>query len=282
MLIGYEYRIESGVAGNIFTHIRGVQMMMSLYQAGNIAVVAQMQCALFRQDLLGCFVLNTTRLISHKMYEGWKDPRHTDAQFCCATPNGFSGMIGDWPIKFAIILQDLAMLCKAVDERAITGDTPFVDDTQANLESRLVDLLNTSRISLSSADPIYEACTYVAYLCTYKLSVGIWKGSFIPEICVDRILSRLAAAAPDPRLAASRSLLLWLFLVGGLTERSRIGQRVKTLINSVFFMQLQMLHKEWGNFKTCMMAFIWSKHAIERRVFPLWQELHLDITPELL
>ncbi|KAI8930411.1 hypothetical protein NX059_012491 [Plenodomus lindquistii] len=50
MLIGYEYRIESGDTGSISTHIRGVQRMMSLYQVESIAVVAQMQRALFWQS----------------------------------------------------------------------------------------------------------------------------------------------------------------------------------------------------------------------------------------
>jgi hypothetical protein len=275
MLIGYEYRIESSDSDSISTHIRGVQAMMGMYEAENIAVVEQIQRALFWQDLLSCFVLGTIRLLSHDMYNDWKYPRHLEGIPRWKTPTGFSGMIEGWPLDFAFVLQDLAMLCMIVDASASTGDTLFADDVQANLESRLVDLLSASRLSRSSVDPIYEACIYATYLCTYKLSVGIWNGCFVPEICVDRILSCLTHAVHDPRWAWSPSLLLWLlFVAGGLTGRLSMRQRVKTIVERVFAVHLGILHQEWESVKTSMKAFIWSESAIEGKVFRFWRELH--------
>jgi hypothetical protein len=235
MLIGYEYRIKGGDGGSISTHVRGVQVVMNMYQAENVAIVGQIRRALFWQHLLSCFVLGTLRLLSHEMYDDWKWPRYKEPQSRCTTPDGFSGLALGWLLEFAIILQDLTMLCTAVDTCAISGDTFFVDDAQANLESQSVDLLNASCVSCSSADSIYEACIYATYLCIYKLSIGIWNSCFIPEVCVDRILLRLANTAQDPRWTLSPSLLLWLlFVLGGLTERSSIKQRVKALIESAF------------------------------------------------
>jgi hypothetical protein len=278
MLIGYEYRIQGGDCDSIAAHIKGVQTMMNMFKAENVAVVEQVQRALFWQDLLSCFMLGTRRILSHEEYLDFQHVGVIDGLEAREIPPGFSSLIGTWPQNFTVILQDLDRLCAKVDrcepDRPILEDL-HIDNSQANIESRLVDLLSASRESVDSADPIYEACIFAAYLCTYKLCIGIWNGCFVPEICVNQILLRLMNASTDPRFASCPNLLLWLlFAAGGLTERKSMRERIKSLLKSVFAVYLEGMYESWEATTDVLRSFIWSDYAMEKKVFGFWSELH--------
>ncbi|RMZ71748.1 N-ethylmaleimide reductase [Pyrenophora seminiperda CCB06] len=278
ILVGYEYRIDGGDGASIALHLRAMQTMMDLLQAEaeKVELIKQVQRAMFWQDLLSCLIVGTPRLLSHQDYEEWRHPEHLGRPHRLAAPRGFASILNTSPAEFALILQDLRLLCATHDGCvAKSGKAPPLDNSQANLESRLVNLLCESRNTASCANPLYEACIFAAYLCTYKLSVGIWNGSFVPELCVDRLLSRLMDAVHDRRCASSPSLVLWLlFVVGGLTERQSKKIHVKLLLETVFSAQLSLLHQEWGTLKTCLENFIWSEHMMETKIKCFWEQMH--------
>ncbi|RYY16366.1 MAG: hypothetical protein EON55_04540, partial [Alphaproteobacteria bacterium] len=66
LLIGYEYRIDGADCATIATHIQGVHTMMKLYKERNVALIDEVQRALFWQDLLSCLMAGTRRLLSHR------------------------------------------------------------------------------------------------------------------------------------------------------------------------------------------------------------------------
>jgi hypothetical protein len=271
MLIGYEYRIDGGDAESIAIHVRGVQAMMRVLQAERVAVAEQVQRALFWQDLLSCLVLGTPRLLSHNDYRDFRNPHRVRDLDNTTLLSGFREHLELWPSDFTIVLQDLTFLCDILDNclpcRTVAESFP-IDNSQANLESRLVNLLYESR--LGSSDAVYEACIFAAYLCTYKLSSGIWGGCFVPELCADQILRHIMDVLSEP------ALLLWLLLVvGGLTEREDIRLRVTDLVNSVFSKDLEHLHKDWLSTKALMRRFIWSERTMESKLFRFWTRLHL-------
>ncbi|KAL1793754.1 hypothetical protein ACET3X_008736 [Alternaria dauci] len=112
MLIGYEYRTEDGDCDSISTHIRGVQAMVDKFQKEYTAVVGQIQRTLFWQDLLGCFVLGTTRLLSHELHNEWLYSHTKEIPSYSVAHDKFPAIFEDWPPAFATVLQDLAILFK--------------------------------------------------------------------------------------------------------------------------------------------------------------------------
>lgn len=150
-----------------------------------------------------------------------------------------------------------------------------VDNSQAYLETRLVDLLSESSGASICADPIYEACIFAAFLCTYKLSTGIWEGHFVPEFCVSQVLRLITESAHDPRWNLAPGLLLWLlFVSGGLTERKDVRSRAACWIRTVSGVYVERLLQDWELLKDDLKKFVWSERAMERKVFRVWEELH--------
>lgn len=294
ILIGYEYRVQGADPASVAAHIRGVQASMKTWDAQYLPLVIKVQRALFWQDLISCLVIGTPRLLSHKDYDGFQSLRDIGHLDLCVVPSGFLPVIHLWPSEFAVVLEDLNALCCFVDVRYRTEPTPTkmfggvllmaelddegypVDNSQANLESRLVDLLSESRRVPAFVDPIYEACIFAAYLCTYKLSTGVWEGCFVPEVCVSQILQRITVS--DPRWKLAPGLLLWLlFVSGGLTEKRDIRTQVAVLVKSVYGDLLKGLPCDWRLLQDLFKNFIWSTCSIEGKVFRVWKELYPEL-----
>lgn len=65
LVIGYECRIEGASRESIVMHTRGVQTMKKFCKKSDVALVDDVQRALFWQDLISCLVARTDRLLSH-------------------------------------------------------------------------------------------------------------------------------------------------------------------------------------------------------------------------
>lgn len=178
LLIGYEYRIDGSNSEGIAAHIQGIQIMMKLCKARNVALIDEVQRALFWQDLLSCLMAGTPRFLSHKDFQDFRIPKDVDRFQRWEVPPGFRSSIAQWPQEFALVLRDLNSLCHVVDSQCDSSKSPIdvfaIDNDQANLESRLIDLLSEGRRSQQTFDPWYEASILVSYICTYKLWTGIW------------------------------------------------------------------------------------------------------------
>jgi hypothetical protein len=149
-----------------------------------------------------------------------------------------------------------------------------INNAQANLESRVVDLLSASRSRSSSNDILYQACLYATYLCTYKLSTGIWEGQFVPEICASRILECVAAFVCEEQLGPGANLLFWLlFVSGGMTERHDIRLRAIGLMRHRYLEPCRKLLQTWERVTQELKAFIWCRAAMDARLFRMWAQL---------
>lgn len=279
LLIGYEYRIDGANCKTISAHIKGVQTMMKMCKAQNVALVDEVQRALFWQDLLSCLMAGTPRFLSHMDFQDFQSPRAIDRSHRWEVPLGLRCVIKQWPSPFKIILQDLNALCWLVDSQYGDDKQPLdllhIDNNQANLESRLVDLLSGCRTSPTPIDPRYQACILGAYICTYKLSTGIWLGCCIPELCIIQILQIVTPVPPLLYWEIIPDLLKWLlFVSGGMTDRKELRSQIAQLIIKVIRDPQGDLDQNWAALKETLRGFIWCQRTMERRVFSFWKEVY--------
>jgi hypothetical protein len=279
LLIGYEYRIDGSNCETIATHISGVQTMMRLCKARNIALIDEVQRALFWQDLLSCLMAGTPRFLSHEDFQDFRIPGNTKRMEEREVPAGFQTTIAQWPEDFAFVLQDLDSLCRLVDLQCSSKDHALcmdpIDFDQANLESRLVDLLSKCKHSQQNIDPWYKASILAAYVCTYELSTGIWTNCFIPEVCIQRILGLITQSLQSSRSTPLPDLVLWLlFVCGGMTKRRDLRTKAMQLIREGFHDSSRSGNQRWEELILIMKSFIWCKHTMQRRVFTFWDETY--------
>ncbi|KAH7074895.1 hypothetical protein BKA63DRAFT_324427 [Paraphoma chrysanthemicola] len=283
LLIGYEYRVDGADCKTISMHIQGVQTMMKLCKERNVALIDEVQRALFWQDLLSCLMAGTPRFLSHRDFSDFKNPIGIDQSQRWQVPKGLQTSMMYWPPECAIVLQDLNALCWVVDSQCNPDqevlETFPIDNNQANLESRLMDLLRESRNNPAGPDPWYEACILGVYICTYKLSTGIWMGCYIPEICIAQVFQVIAKIPRGAQYEPAPALLQWvLFVCGGMTDRKNIRQQVATLIRERFPDPTQDPEQEWETLRTTLKSFIWCERTMEKRIFIFWNEVYAEAT----
>jgi hypothetical protein len=281
LLIGYEYRIDGANGKTIAAHISGVQTMMKICKARNVALIDEVQRALFWQDLLSCLMAGTPRFLSHRDFRDFSSAKNASHKERWEVPSGFLSSITQWPQEFALVLQDLNSLCFRVDSQCGPGKAPLdifaIDNDQANLESRLVDLLTECRCSTQATDPWYEASILAAYICTYKLSTGIWLGCFIPEICITQMLRLILRIPGSSQWKPAPNLLLWLlFVSGGMTDRRDVRTPIVHLIHKMFDHPSVDPNQGWETLKMNLMSFIWCEHTMEQKVLIFYKEVYPD------
>jgi hypothetical protein len=286
LLIGYEYRIDGANGESIAAHIRGIQTMMKLCKDRNVALIDEVQRALFWQDLLSCLTTRSPRFLSHSDFQDFRTPKGVDRCGRWEVPTGFRPCIIQWPQDFALVLKDLNSLCWVVDSRCGPEKAPLevfpVDNDQANLESRLVDLLIGCRNPTYDSDPWFEASILAVYICTYKLATGIWLGCYIPEICIHQILYAVTQLPRGPQWSPAPDLLQWiLFVCGGMTDREDIRSPVVQLIREMFPTHSPGSNQTWESLKHNMSSFIWCEHTMERQIFRFWKEVYQEPNDEL-
>lgn len=289
ILIGYEYRVQDAASSIAAIHIHGLLAMMRRLETENHPNAGQMQRALFWQDLMSSLATGAPRIFHPENHRGFTSLRDMGRLELCVLPPGFQSVSKFWPREFTIVLEDLHALCRFVDIKCKVGREPSqepfnlplmaeLDDegypvynSQADLESRLVDLLSESRRVPVLTDPIYQACIFAAYLCTYKLSTGIWEGHFAAEKCVSGILNCLFNSAGDLRWRLLPKLLLWLlFTSGGLTEDEASRDQATLLLQRFRYSQPLKPNRNWSSLKTELENFVWCEFAMERKFRDLW------------
>lgn len=278
LLIGYEYRIDGANSDSLNAHISGVQTMMKLCKARNVALVDEVQRALFWQDLLSCLMADTPRFLSHRDFQDFRTPQGVDHTKGWEIPLGFQSSLAQWPQDFAVILQDLQSLCCRIDLECTPEWSPLhvfpIDNDQANIESRLVDILSQIRRSKEDTDPWLEASILCAYVCTYKLSIGIWMGCFIPEICTTQMLRLITQILPDTHWTPATNLFKWLLLVcGGMTDRKELRDPIAKLLQEKF--SDASTQESWEDVKVSLRAFIWCEYTMAHRISTFWEEVCL-------
>jgi hypothetical protein len=281
LLIGYEYRIDGANGESIAAHIRGIQTMMKLCKNRNVALIDEVQRTLFWQDLLSCLMTRSPRFLSHSDFHDFRTPKDVDRRGRWEVPAGFRPCIIKWPQDFALVLQDLNSLCWVVDSRCGPEKGPLelfpMDDDQANLESRLADLLICYRKPEVDSDPWYESSILAVFICTYKLATGIWMGCYIPEICIHQILHAITQLPPGSRWSTAPGLLQWiLFVCGGMTDRKDIRVRISQLIHEILPPHPKGSVQTWESLRGTLSGFIWCEYTMENRIFRFWKEVYQE------
>lgn len=293
VLIGSEYRTENTDRRAVEWHLRGMHAVVAANTTSPKSHL--LQRALFWQDLISCLAVNTPRLLSHMTPS---DCRHLSSAPRIAKPFlecGFRASGLKFASGFWIIVEDIRNLCRIVDTQLNFGDSSAslgcdvrllaelddegypIDNAQANIESRVVDLLTEARQKSEFYGALYQACLYAAYLCTYKVSAGLWEGQFVPEICASRILDHVAQAVRSEVPMFSTNLLVWLlFISGGLTERHETRSRALALFKQSYLGHLEGLFQTWNDVTAVLETLIWCRAAMDRKVSRMWAQLSAE------
>jgi hypothetical protein len=309
MLISYEYRVRDTYPGpaSAATHIHGLQTIISqrniLTSRYSVAHVTQIQRALFWQDIICSLATGAPRLLqvdNRGIFTRLREDQMYRSYF--VLPQGFILHTHGWPATASAVFEDLNALCCLVDTMRRRGRTsinlvnnddmdtsvssmPLMEDlddegyplcnSQANLQIRLVDLLSRTRRDGSQSQEvlIYRACLYAAYLCTYRLSVGLWEGYFVPEKCVAEILNCMTdfTRQMSPwKLAPDVSFWL-LYIAGGLTKNQLHKNQAAALVQRYRCFYSTGYDQDWDLVEMRLKKFIWCEHIMRQTMYMFWQ-----------
>ncbi|KYG13803.1 hypothetical protein FVEG_17739 [Fusarium verticillioides 7600] len=310
MVISYEYRVRDTYPGNACaaTHMRGLQAIISqsdiLARQYGVSLVTQVQRALFWQDIICSLATGAPRLLKFDNREIFACLREDETYRSYFTlPQGFNPHSHVWSAEVSAVFEDLNALCCIVDmmrqgtgasidlvdnahEDTIANPVSLMEDfddegyplcnSQAELQIRLVDLLSGTRRDGSQSEEalIYRACLFAAYLCTYRLSEGVWGGYFAPEKCVTEILDCMTdftrqmspwKLAPD--------ITLWLmYVAGGLTKSQFHKEQAAALVQRYWCFYSAGYDRDWELVEMGLRKFIWCEHVMEQKMYNFWQE----------
>lgn len=308
MLISYEYRVEDtqSTTTNVATHINGLQTMIrqsdTLSKWHSSERLKMIQRALFWQDIICSLATGRPRLLQFDHQNAFTCLRQNEV-YCnyFVLSEGFKVYDDSWPRASFTVLEDLNAMCHIVDkmhgqERTLSRlphnepedmavSMTLMEDldeegyplcnSQADLEIRIVDLLSKTPQATpqKQKDQIYRACLFAAYLCTYRLSTGLWEGHFAPEKCVTEILKCMTSftrhmspwgLAPD--------ISFWLLNVaGGFTKNQDNRNRAKELVQRYRCFYPSGYSQDWEVTEMGLRKFIWCEHTMQSSFRQFWQ-----------
>ncbi|ESU13969.1 hypothetical protein FGSG_13186 [Fusarium graminearum PH-1] len=308
MLISYEYRVQDTQSNpdTAAMHIRGLQRIMHhpdiLASGYSPQRIQQIQRALSWQDIICSLATGTPRLLPLEGNDAFDRLRENKLYHSCfVLPEGLAPYTGSWPETSLAVFEDLNAMCQLVDRihgqnassadlndediNTIPAPVPLMEDlddegyplynNQANLEIRLVDLLSQTKAdSQNQDDLIYRACLFAAYLCTYRLSAGLWEGHFVPEKCVTEILKCIAdfsrhvspwKLAPD--------ISFWLLHVAGGLTKSQLNKKQAALLMQRYRPFYSISYNlDWEVVEMKLRKFVWCEHTMKSNLYRFWQE----------
>lgn len=308
MLISYEYRVQDTQSNpdTAAMHIRGLQRIMHhpdiLASGYSPQRIQQIQRALSWQDIICSLATGTPRLLPLEGNDAFNRLRENKLyDSCFVLPEGLAPYTGSWPETSLAVFEDLNAMCQLVDRihgqnassadlndediNTIPAPVPLMEDlddegyplynNQANLEIRLVDLLSQTKAdSQNQDDLIYRACLFAAYLCTYRLSAGLWEGHFVPEKCVTEILKCIAdfARHVSPwKLAPDISF--WLLHVAGGLTKSQLNKKQAALLMQRYRPFYSVSYNlDWEVVEMKLRKFVWCEDTMKSNLYRFWQE----------
>ncbi|RFN51878.1 hypothetical protein FIE12Z_3839 [Fusarium flagelliforme] len=305
ILISYEYRVRD-TRPAAATHIHGLQTLLHqfdvLASGHTSARMQKTQRALFWQDIMCSLATGTPRLLQFDVddvFAHLRDDKNYRQYF--TVPEGFKIHTDGWPATSVRVFSDLNALCCLVDtvhgqtrlpgrSADLDGDDmivsmPLMEDlddegyplsnAQANLQIRFVDLLSETRtLPQQEQILIYRACLFAAYLCTYRLSSGIWEGYFAPEKCVAEILNcmdNFTRHMSPWKLAPDISFWL-LHVAGGLTKSKLNRNRAVVLVQRYRCFYPSDYSQDWEIVEGKLKEFIWCEYAMKAKCYKFWQD----------
>ncbi|KAF5529105.1 hypothetical protein FNAPI_13991 [Fusarium napiforme] len=270
----------------------------------SVSHVTQVQRALFWQDIICSLATGAPRLLkfdNRGIFTRLREDQTYRGYF--TLPQGFIPHSHGWPAEVTAVFEDLNALCCIVDmirqgttesislvdktnEDTFVNPVPLMEDfddegyplcnSQAELQIRLVDLLSTTgRVGSQSEEAlIYRACLFAAYLCTYRLSEGVWGGYFAPEKCVTNILDCMTdfARQISPWKLAPDIKLWLLYMAGGLTKSQLLEEQAVALVQRYRCFYSAGYEQDWELVEMRLKKFIWCENVMEKKMYNFWQE----------
>lgn len=131
---------------------------------------------MYRSDLNSAVIAGSTRVFDHTTFSELQWRRDPLSPKFFKLPLGFQPLSHLLDESFFEILKDIHAL-QCIRDSALFGQVDVmsmahIDNHQASIQSRLVDLPDGS--------PISECCHIAAYLCSTMLRCKIWRTSTIP------------------------------------------------------------------------------------------------------
>lgn len=132
----------------------------------------------FRQDLNSSVMTGSNRVVDHTTFPELHWNRDAFPSTFFTLPPGFQTQSHLLEKDFVEILRDIvALQCirdktRFPNREEVISSMTHIDNHQASIQSRLVDLPTTSSIA--------ECCHLAAYLCSAMLRCKIWSNSTIP------------------------------------------------------------------------------------------------------
>ncbi|KAG4278257.1 hypothetical protein FPRO04_13950 [Fusarium proliferatum] len=309
MLISYEYRVRDAYPGNACaaTHMRGLQAIISqpniLASQYSVLHLTQVQRALFWQDIICSLATGAPRLLQFDNRGIFTRLRGDEMYRNYFTlPQGFISHSHGWPAEVSAVFEDLSALCCIVDtmrqgtgasislvdnanEDTLANQVPLMEDlddegyplcnSQAELQIRVVDLLSTTvRLGSQSEEAlIYRACLFAAYLCTYRLSEGVWGGYFAPEKCVTGILDCMTdfTGQMSPWKLAPDITFWLLYVAGGLTKSQLYKDQAAALVERYRCFYANGYDRDWELVEMRLKKFTWCEHVMKENMYIFWQ-----------
>ncbi|KAG7135407.1 hypothetical protein HYQ46_008929 [Verticillium longisporum] len=274
LLAGAEAR--RGLPCQVQIHMGAIRNLLEACLKQGIVLSDNLKRAIFWQDLNSSVMTGSSRTFHHQSFPelSWSRDKRSSTSF--KLPPGFqmwSSVLGH---TFLEIMEDVHALQQIRDTNLFGPEDAMsmanVDNHQASIQSRIVDLEAASSIS--------DCCYVGAYLCSTMLRCKRWRASVVPLHLSLQLLYKLQKADAEPGWDEHRELLTWLLHIGGAfapagTTRSGYLELLKRNLEG----RLRGLYTSWPELLGILEKFIWSDKAFLAQVQGLWNEVYIQ--PEL-
>ena len=231
----------------------------------------------------------STRIVDHTTFSELKWTRYPFSSKFFVVPPGFKPLTHLMGDEFIEILKDVYALQCIRDNLWCAKENvismAYIDNHQANIQSRLVGLSSHSSFS--------ECCHLALYLCSTMLRCKIWRTSVIPVsqahqyfVCLCSILiaheqshlslqllCKLQQVNDDSIWDEHPGLLVWMLYIGGaFAPDGTIRSDYVALLHENRKTRLRDLYTSWPELLEILKQFIWSEKAFESQVEAFWKE----------
>ncbi|KAE8547901.1 hypothetical protein EYB25_009694 [Talaromyces marneffei] len=267
LLAGIEARL--GMPRSVQLHMGAIQQLLDVCQRKGIHLGEAIKRAIFWQDLNCSVMTGSTRIVDHTTFSELKWTRHPRFSDFFVLPPGFKSLSYSLGDEFIEILKDVyALQCIrdnlwGATEAAIS--MAYIDNHQANIQSRLVGLSRHSSFS--------ECCHLALYLCSTMLRCKIWRTSVIPSHLSLQLLYKLQEVNDDRIWEHHPGLLAWMLYIGGaFAPVGPIRSNYVALLHKNRISRFKGLDTSWLELLEILKQYIWSEKAFASQVEAFWKE----------
>lgn len=268
LLAGMEARLTMPAQAQI--HLNAVQQLLSVCQAQGVHLTDGIKRAIFWQDLNTSVMTGSKRIVNHTTFAELRWRRDPFAPDAFVLPPGFQNASHLLTEDFTELLKDIHALQCVRDSVYFAPESVMsmaqIDNHQASIQSRLVDLPKTSSF--------LDSCHLGAYICSTMLRCQIWRHSVVPSHLSLHLLHKLQKANTDLVWDENPNVLVWLLYIGGaFAPTGDIRSGYMALLRSNQDSRFKDRYGTWPEVLSVLAQFIWSENAFRSQVKAFWGEV---------